>query len=149
MSQAALWQVIRMFKIPDVDLLEQIYAGATVRLAPNNEDSATIAFNTGVAQGSITLPQPFNIFINALLHMITVTGQNEDIGHGLQIDKDQKGDNQWGENGYQFNNVGIIDDISIFADTPEGMQKLLNVVQEFTAWCRMQINVKKTYLFEI
>ena len=25
------------------------------------------------------------------------------------------------------------------------MQKLLNVVQEFTAWCGMQINVKKTY----
>jgi hypothetical protein len=35
MSQAALWQVMRMFKIPDVDLLEQIYEGATVRLAPN------------------------------------------------------------------------------------------------------------------
>jgi len=26
------------------------------------------------------------------------------------------------------------------------MQKLLNVLQEFTAWCGMQINVKKTYL---
>ena len=26
------------------------------------------------------------------------------------------------------------------------MQKLLNVVQEFTAWCGMQSNVKKTYL---
>jgi len=26
------------------------------------------------------------------------------------------------------------------------MQKLLNVVQEFTAWCGMQINVKKTNL---
>jgi len=49
----------------------------------------------------------------------------------------------------QFNNVGFIDDISIFADTPEGMQKLLNVVQEFTAWCGMQINVKRTYLLEI
>jgi len=27
MSQAALWQVMRMFKIPDVDLLEQKYEG--------------------------------------------------------------------------------------------------------------------------
>ena len=52
------------------------------------------------------------------------------------------------ENGYQFNNKGF-DDISIFADTPEGMQKLLNVVQEITAWCGMQINVKKTYLLVI
>ena len=77
------------------------------------------------------------------------TGQNEDIGHGLQIGKDQKEDNQRDENGYQFNNIGFIDDISIFADTPEGMQKLLNVVQEFTAWCGMQINVKKTYMLVI
>ena len=123
-----------MFKILDVDLLEQIYEGATVRLAPNDEASATITFNTGVAQGSITSPQLFNIFINALLHMLKVTGQNEDISHGLQIGKDQKGDNQRDENGYQFNKVGFLDYISIFADTPEGMQKLLNVVQGFTAW---------------
>ena len=77
--------------------------------------------------------------------MLTVTGQNEDISHGLQICQDQKGDNQRDENG----DIGFIDDISIFADTPEGMQKLLNVVQEFTAWCGMQINVKKTYLLVI
>ena len=83
---------MRMFKIPDVDLLEQIYGGATIRLAPNNEESATITFNTGVAQGSITSPQLFNIFINALLRMLTVTGQNEDNSHGLQIGKDQKGE---------------------------------------------------------
>ena len=77
--------------------------------------SATITFNTGVAQDSITSPQLFNVFINALLRMPTVTGQNEDISHGLQIGKDQKGDNQRDENGYHFNNIGFIDDISIFA----------------------------------
>jgi len=149
MYQASLWQVMRMFKIPDVDLLEQIHEGATVRLAPSDEESATITFDTGVAQGSITSPQLFNIFINALLRMLTVTGQNEDISHGLQIGKDQKGDNQRDENGYQLNNIGLIDDISIFAGTPEGTQKLLTVVQEFTAWCGMQINVKKKHLLVI
>jgi len=120
-----------MFKIPDVDILEQIYEGDTVRLAPNDEESTTITLHTGVAQGSITSPQLFNIFINALLHMLSVTGQNEDLSHGLQICKDQKGDNLRDENGYQFNNTVSIKDISIFADTPEGMQKLRNVVQEF------------------
>jgi len=80
---------------------------------------------------------------------LTVTGQNEDISHGLWIGKDQKGDNQRNENDYQFNKIGFIDDISIFADIPEDMQKLLNVVQEFTAWSGMQINVKKTYLLVI
>ena len=77
-----------LFHIPDVDLLEQIYDDVSVRLAPNDEESATITFNTGVVQGSITSPQLFNIFINDLLRMLTVTGQREGIRHGLQIGKD-------------------------------------------------------------
>ena len=81
--------------------------------------------------------------------MLTVTGQNEDISHGLQIGKDQKADNQRDENNYRFNNIGFINDISIFPDTPEGTQKLINFVQEFTAWCGMQIHVKKTYFVVI
>jgi len=39
-----------------VHLLEQTYKGATVRLAPNDEKSATITFNIGIAQGSIMSP---------------------------------------------------------------------------------------------
>ena len=66
MSQAALWHVMTMFHIPDVDLLEQIYDSATVSLAPNDTESATITFDTGVAQVSITSLQLFNIFINSL-----------------------------------------------------------------------------------
>ena len=79
-----------LFDIPDVDLLEQIYDDATVRLTPNDEESATIAFNTGVAQDSITSPQLFNIFINVLSWMLTVTGQRESISHRLQIREDQE-----------------------------------------------------------
>ena len=115
-----------MFHIPDVDLLEQIYDSATVRLAPNDAESATITFDTGVAQGSITFPQLFNIFINALLRTLTATGQNQGISHGLQIGKDQDDSSQDADHGYQFNNIGFIDDISIFAETPEGMQTLLD-----------------------
>jgi len=76
MSQAALWHVMNMFHIPDVDLLEQIYDSATVRLAPNDAGSATITFDTGVAQGSIMSPQLFKTFINALLLMLTANWQN-------------------------------------------------------------------------
>ena len=72
MSQVVLWQVMMMFKIPDVDSLEQIHEDANVGLAPNDEESATITFNTGVAQGSITSPQLFNIFINSL-HQCSAT----------------------------------------------------------------------------
>ena len=63
--------------------------------------------------------------------MLAVTGQQEGISHGLQIGEDQE-DSQDADHGYEFNNTGFIDDISIFAETPEGIQKLLNVVQKFT-----------------
>jgi len=113
MSQAALWHVMKIFHIPGVDLLEQIYDSATVRLAPNDAESATITFDTGVAQGgSITSPQLFSIFINALLQMLTATGQNQGISHGLQIGKDQDDSSQGADHGYHFNNIGFIDDIS-------------------------------------
>jgi len=65
-SQAALWHFMNMFHTPDVDLLEQIHDSTTVRLAANDLESVTTTFDTGVSQGSITSPQLFNIFINAL-----------------------------------------------------------------------------------
>ena len=75
--------------------------------------------------------------------MLTATGQNQGISHGLQIGKDQDDSSQDANHGYQFINIGFIDDISIFAETLKGMQTLLDVVQEFTTWCGMEINVKK------
>jgi len=87
-------------------------------------------------QRSITSPQLFNIFINALLRMLTATGQNQGISHGLQIGKNQDDSSPDADHGYQFNNIGFIDNISIFAETPEGMQNLLDVVQssQHGAW---------------
>jgi len=149
MSQETLWYVMNMFHIPDIDLLEQIYNSATVCLVPNDSESATITFDTGVAPGRITTPQLFNIFINALLWMLTTTGQNQGISHGLQIGKDQDDSSQDTDYGYHFNKKGFIDNISIFAETPEGIQTLLDVVQEFTSWCGVQTNVKKTFLLVI
>jgi len=81
--------------------------------------------------------------------MLTATGQNQGISHGLQIGKDQDDSSQDTDHGYQFNNIGFIDDISIFAETPKGLQTWIDVVQEFTTWCGMKINVKKTFLLVI
>jgi len=74
---------MNMFHVPDIESLDKIYVSTTVRLAQNDAESATITFDTGVAQGSITSPQLFIIFINTLLRMLTATGQNQGISHGL------------------------------------------------------------------
>jgi len=63
----------------------------------------------------------------------------------LQICKNQEDSSQDADHGCQFNNIGFIVtvDVSIFAEIEEGMQTLLDVVQEFTTWYGMEINVKK------
>jgi len=71
------------------------------------------------------------------------TRQNQGISHSLQIGKDHDDSSPDADHGYQFNNIVFIDEISIFAETPEGMQTLLDVVQELTTWCGVEINVKK------
>jgi len=82
--------------------------------------------------------------------MLTATGQNQGISHGSQVGKNQEDSSQDTDHGYQFNTTGLIDDISIFSETPKGMQTLLYVMQEFTTWCGMEIiNVKKTCLLVV
>ena len=85
-----------------------LFDSAIVHRAPSDTEIATIPFDTAVAQGSITSLQLLNIFINALLRMLTATGQNQAISHGLQIGKDQDDSSQDANHGYQFNDIGFI-----------------------------------------
>jgi len=61
--------------------------------------------------------------------MLTVIGQNEKISYKLRINKDQQRSIQKNDHGYHFNNRLLIYAISIFADTPERIQTLLDVVK--------------------
>ena len=56
LSQPALWAILRKCGVPDVDFLETLYEHTTVRLAPNDVQSATVTFDTGVCQGSVLSP---------------------------------------------------------------------------------------------
>ena len=93
MSQSALWAIMRAYNIPDVDLLESIYSKTTVRMHPNDDECASISFDTGVAQGSALSPRLFILFMNALLEHLTHTGKAHGISHGI-------------ESTDQFNNMG-------------------------------------------
>ena len=137
MSQAALWAVMEELNIPDVDLLKDLYANATVRLKPGGGQSkadaegATVTFDTGVAQGSALSPLLFLIFMNTLLRLLTAKGRELGISHGLDgVD--------------QFNNMAFSDDLSLFAQSTGDMQVLLDEVQKFEAWSGLKVNRDKT-----
>jgi hypothetical protein len=130
-NQAALWKLMRRMGVPDVDLLESIYAKTTVRVAPNDHESATITFDTGVAQGSVLSPILFIIFINALIRLLTATGKKHNISHGL-------------DRLPQMNNLAFCDDLSLFAQSGAGMQKLMETIEQFEEWSGIGVNLSKT-----
>jgi len=49
--------------------------------------------------------------------MLTATGQDQGISHGLQIRKDQEERSQDARRGCQFNTIGFIDNSPISAET--------------------------------
>ena len=122
MLQAALLAVLRAYGIP-VDLLMSLYKHSTVRMAPNDPQCATITFDTGVAaQGSALSPLLFLIFMNALLGLMTDRGQKLRISHGLKCGvqlrkKRATQETEHEESVGQFNLIGFVDDLSLFAQT--------------------------------
>ena len=121
---------MRAYGIPDVDLLVSLYEHSTVRMAPNDPQSATITFDTGVAQGSALSPLLFLIFMNALLGLITDRGWKLHVSHGLKcgVQLRKKGTTQdtgQAEQVGQFNLNGFVDDLSLFTQTLGGAQALL------------------------
>ena len=96
-------------------------------------------------QGSITSPQLFNIFINALLRMLTKTGQIHEVWHGLQIGKDLEESSKDEEYGHLFNNIASIDDIFNFCKHSMGSAEMIGV----HGVVLHEINVRKTFLLLI
>jgi hypothetical protein len=136
MSQSALWAVMRVCNIPDVDLLEAIYGRTTVCMDPEDPKCAIITFLTGVMQGGASSPRIFIVFINALLEHLTCTGKALGISHGIEETE-------------QFNHVAFMDDITVVAQDNTGSQILMDSVQEFETWSNTQLNLKKTVVMGI
>ncbi len=136
MSQSALWEVMRAYNIPDVDLLEAIYGRTTACMDPEDPKCAIITFLTGVIQGGASSPRIFTVFINALLEHLTHTGKALGISHGI-------------EETDQFNHVAFMDDITVVAQDDPGSQVLMDAVQEFEFWSNTKLNMTKTVAMNI
>jgi ribonuclease HI len=131
MSQASLWAILEAYGIPDIDLLKSLYKHTTVRLPERGMGSAKITFDTGVAQGSVLSPLLFSLFINALSRYLSDIGRKKRIHHGLP-------------GTHPFNHILFADDMTLLAQDREGMQTLLDAIQEFEKWSGIPVNAMKT-----
>ena len=100
----------------DVDLLKSLYESSTMTVMVGDTTSANIFMDTGTGQGSILSPLIFDLFINALLRLITSSG----ISHGVA-------------NVPGFNHLAFVDDLSLFVSSEEDANRLLLLVKQFEA----------------
>lgn len=96
-----------------------------------NHGTLSESFNCplGLRQGCIASPVLFILFINEFIKLIEPPAFN-----GIQLFPDTT----------QINSVFFADDLALLADTPCGLQRLLNALSEFCYQFGLNVNIKKT-----
>ena len=67
-GHSSLWKILEGFGVPDVSLLSH----STMRNQVGSKSSAAIQLDTGTVQGSALSPLLFDLFIHALLRLLTL-----------------------------------------------------------------------------
>ena len=88
--------------------------------------SQTFCITQGVRQGSILSPHLFNIFIDGMLQKVTNCDQGVNIGKTL------------------YNCSAYADDVNLFSATIPGLQKLIDICNEYATTWRFNFGVKKS-----
>ena len=93
----------------------------------------TNSFETiiGTRQGDCTAPTLFSIYINQLLEEISLSEGGVKFGH------------------LDVSILAFADDIVLISDTPEKLQRLLEILEKWTRNWRLHVNINKTKIMQV
>jgi len=110
----------------DIELLQQTYNGAWMKVQTPFGETATIPITRGTPQGDSMSPSIFNLFINLALRHLMSLGVN--FQHNCGIKR---------------NHAAFADDMALVTTSVKDMNVLLAGLHEFSIWSGMDLCVLK------
>ena len=126
-----LWQVLQRLGVTGRMLaaLQSMYETASIRVHVKGRAGDRVLSHTGLRQGCPLSPTLFGLFADGLHRYLLAECPDE--GHVLS-------------DGRRVPDLAYADDFVLLADTPEGLQRLINATMAFCVATGMQICIQKT-----
>jgi hypothetical protein len=130
---ALIMSVLKQMNFPEWvrAIIEDMYDDAKSTIEYQGRQTSPFVWRKGVKQGCPLSPLLFNLCLEPLLEAIK---RSENI-HGLYVNTP--------EGVAKFTVQAYADDVVFISDDPRGIDQMLRVLDDFTAWSRMEVNVKK------
>jgi hypothetical protein len=113
------------------EIVGSMYQGATSVIELGGTRSEKIQWKRGVKQGCPLSPLLFNLFLEPLLQAMDATCERRGAFVGPAEER------------IGFTTQTYADDIIFIARKRENIQKMLEVLEDFTNWSQMEVNVKR------
>ena len=116
-------------------LTASLYTDATARFMINGKLGEPFPITRGVAQGCVMSPIAFNIYIDELLYFLARAP-----GVTLALRDDRSADHA---------SSSFVDDLVLMSDTPQQLQDLLDIVDDWCAESYFSVGLKKSGILHI
>jgi hypothetical protein len=112
-------------------LVKDMYEDASSTIEVGGTRSSEIGWRKGVKQGCPLSPLLFNLCLEPLLQAIMKKHKNE--GYPVNL----------GHKDIRFPIHAYADDVAFISNRREGIEKMLDTLEAFTRWARMEVNNRK------
>ena len=115
------------FSGKELELMKDIYKKTKCAVKVNDKTTEFFNYTKGVRQGCPLSPILFNIYVNEIFNLV-----NENNDSNIYLDNTK------------VNALMYADDLILLSETREGLQNLINKVNDFCTERKLNINAKKT-----
>jgi hypothetical protein len=148
-NRATLWRLLQARGVNPklVGLVEDLYCGCEARVSVGGQESEWFPMSTGVRQGCPMSPTLFNVFMDFMARLVTSRCRQQGVRgfrvafriSGQLVEPPSRADEC-----IALLMLLYADDLALLADSQEGLEAAMGVLQQVAAEWGMAINYPKT-----